>query len=258
MKNKKVGIIFGVLNNSSIAWKIAEVFLAKGFKLIVTYQNENFLPKLSPLLTNENIEAMQCDVSEQKSIDELFATVSQKYEIIDFLVHSIAFSDKNELRGKYLNTSRNNFLNAMNISCFSFTALAQKFSPLMSEGGSILTLTYYGAEKVVPNYNVMGVCKAALESSVRYLAMDLGENYIRVNAISAGVVKTLAAHGIKDINHLARHTKKHSPIKRNIETSEIADTALFLIDDGSRGITGSIIHVDCGYHIVGIPTEENC
>lgn len=252
----KIGLVCGVLNNLSIAWKIAELFLKNGAKVIMTYQSIDGKKRIEELLQHENAEAMQCDVSEQQSIDDLFEQVKNKYEKIDFLVHAIAFSDKNELSGPYYNTSRENFLNAMNISCFSFTALAQKFHPIMTNGGSILTLSYYGAQKFIPNYNVMGVCKAALESSVKYLAMDLGEKNIRVNCISAGTIKTMAARGINDFMYLGKYNQQNSPLKRNVTTEEVAKTALFLVSEQSSGITGETIYVDCGYNVVGIPKKN--
>ena len=253
----KIGLICGVLNNSSIAWKIAEVFLENNWKLILTYQNESFLKKLEYFTKNPNVIAIQCDVSDQNSIDNLFLEVEEQFNSIDFLVHSIAFADKNELQGDYFNTSRENFLNSMNISCFSLTALVNKFHTIMPEKSSFLTLTYYGAEKVIPNYNVMGLCKAALECSVKYLAVDLGKKNIRINAISAGIIKTLAARGIGNLKNIHDFTTENSPIARPVETSEVAKTALFLCDDGSTGITGEIIHVDCGYSCMGAPNFNN-
>lgn len=249
----KIGLICGVLNKLSIAWKIAEIFLQNNAKIIITYQNEDGRKRIESLLKLENVIALQCDVSNQVSIDNLFQQVSNIYNKIDFLIHAIAFSDKAELNGNYFNTSRANFLNAMNISCFSFTSLAHKFHHLMSEGGSMLTLSYYGSQKFVPNYNVMGVCKAALECSVRYLAMDFGAKNIRFNCISAGTIKTMAARGIKDFTHLEKYNRDNAPLKRNVTVNEIANTAMFLASDNSSGITGEIIYVDCGYNIVGIP-----
>lgn len=253
---EKTGLICGVLNKMSIAWSIAESFLHNGAKIILTYQKPEFLEKISELVAHENCTALLCDVSDQESINNLRDEVQKKHPQINFLVHAIAFSDKNELKGNYYETSRENFLNSMNISCFSLTALSAAFHPLMNEGGSILTLTYYGAEKFIPNYNVMGVCKAALECNVKYLAMDLGPKNIRVNAISAGTIRTMASYGISNFKGLNSYSGKNCPLQRNVKPDEVARAALFLASDLSSGITGEVMHVDCGYNIVGIPKEN--
>lgn len=253
--NGKIGLVCGVLNNLSIAWRVAEVFLQNGAQVVITYQNEDGRQRIGPLLEHKNVIALRCDFSDQDSINNLFEQVNHQYNKIDFLVHAIAFSDKKELNGTYVNTSRENFLNSMNISCFSFTALIQKFQPLMTQGGSILTLSYYGSQKFIPNYNVMGVCKAALECSVKYLAMDFGAQNIRVNCISAGTLRTMAARGINNFSYINNFCNKYAPLQRNVTTDEVAQTALFLISDHSSGITGETMYVDCGYNIIGIPRD---
>jgi enoyl-[acyl-carrier protein] reductase I len=249
----KRGIIMGVANEKSIAWNIALSAHNHGAELAFSYQSEILLKRLEPLASSINCSNLfECDVTQAESLDNLCAQVKQKWGSIDFIVHSIAFSDKNELRGKYVDTSLTNFLNTMNISCFSFTSVAKKAEELMPNGGSLITLTYYGAEKTIPNYNVMGVAKAALECSVKYLAADLGPNGIRVNAISAGPIKTLAAAGIGDFNSMLRLGEAVNPLRRNTTTEDVAGCSTYLLSDLSKGTTGEVIHVDCGYHVIGM------
>ncbi|WP_339045485.1 enoyl-ACP reductase [Candidatus Mesenet endosymbiont of Agriotes lineatus] len=254
MQGKK-GIITGIINERSLAFGITKELAKQGAELIVTYPSDNVKEKISELVEKNNLNCqliLHCDVKNEKSIDSTFAEVKKKWESIDFLVHAIAFSDKNELNGPYINTSLENFLSAMHISCYSFTALAREAAKIMSQEGSLLTLSYYGAEKVMPNYNVMGLCKAALEASVRYLACDLGPKNIRVNAISAGPIRTLASSGIKDFHYIQNYSSKSSPLRRNVTIEEIGKAALFLLSNLSSGITGEILHVDSGYNVVGM------
>ena len=249
----KTGLIMGVVNDMSIAWAIAEMASKCGADLVFTYQSDALLKRVEPLAKSVNSNVMvQCDVSSQDSIDSAFAQIEKSVKKIDFVIHAIAFSDKNELRGRYVDTSKQNFLNTMDISCYSLAAVTQRAEKLMDGGGSILTLTYYGAEKVIPNYNVMGVAKAALECSVKYLAADLGEKNIRVNAISAGPIKTLAASGIGGFRNFLKVGEKVNPLRRNTSLEDVAGTALFLASDLSAGITGENIHVDCGYNVIGM------
>lgn len=252
MKGKR-GLIMGVANQRSIAWGIAEAAAAQGAELAFTYPNEAMLKRVKPLAeqAGSNI-VIPCDVTDQDSIKETFKTIEKEWGKFDFLLHAIAFSDKDELNGKYYNTSLDNFLNSMNVSCYSLTSITKHAVPLMNEGGSILTLTYYGAEKVMPHYNVMGVCKAALEASVRYLAADCGEFGIRVNAISAGPIKTLAASGIGDFNYILKWNEYNSPMKRNVTIEEVGASGLYFLSDLSQAVTGEIHHVDGGYHVVGM------
>ncbi|RYE06355.1 MAG: enoyl-ACP reductase [Rickettsiaceae bacterium] len=248
----KVGIITGIANNLSISWAIAKMVKAHGAELVFTYPNEAIKKRVLPLSEEINCPFVeQCDVTSEESMDKLFELVEQKWGRLDFIVHSIGFADKNELRGRYIDTSVDNFLNAMNISCYSLTALARRAERLMINGGSILTLTYYGAEKVMPNYNVMGLAKAALEVSVKYLANDIGAQNIRINAISAGPIKTLAASGIKDFNSMLHTHLYTAPLKRNTSYEDVAGSALYLLSDLSSGVTGEIHHVDCGYNVMG-------
>lgn len=251
MKNK-TGLIMGLANEYSIAYGIAKSIFANGGNLIFTAQSERFRQKINALPDLGNSKVYICDVAQSGSIEKLVLDIKHDYGKLDFIVHSIAFSDRNELKGKYFNTSRENFLNAMNISCFSLTELC-KFAPLfLNPNSGILTLTYYGAEKVVPNYNVMGVVKAALESSVRYLASDLGEFDIRINAISAGPIKTLASSGVGEFSKVLSYDKARSPLRKNVTKEEVGSVGTFLLSDMATGITGEIIHVDCGSNIVGI------
>jgi enoyl-[acyl-carrier protein] reductase I len=252
MKGKR-GLIFGVANDRSIAYGIAQVLAAQGAELAVTYQIEPLAKRVVPLAQQLGASIItQADVQNEESLDALFKTISEKWGGLDFLVHCVAFSDKAELDGQYLNTTRGNFLNSMDISCFSFTNLCKKAEPLMKNGGSMLTLSYIGAERVMPHYNVMGVVKAALEASVRYLAVDLGAKDIRVNSISAGPIKTLAASGIGDFRYILRWNEINAPLKRNVSQVEVGNMALFLLSDMGSGVTGENVHVDGGYHTVGM------
>jgi len=253
----KRGLIMGVANNRSIAWGIARTLADQGAELALTYQGEAFRKRVEPLAADLGAHiAGHCDVTDMASVDAVFAGLEKKWGKIDFLVHAIAFSDKDELDGRYVETSRDNFLRTMDISVYSFTAVAQRAEKLMAEGGSLLTLTYYGAEKVMPHYNVMGVAKAALEASVRYLAVDLGGGNIRVNAISAGPIKTLAASGIGDFRYILRWNEYNSPLKRVVTIEEVGDSALYLLSNLSRGVTGEVLHVDSGYHVVGMKSVD--
>lgn len=249
----KRGLIMGVANDRSIAWGIASALAAQGAELAFTYQGEALQKRVMPLAASVNATIVEpCDVTDEASVVRLFDTLKTKWGRIDFVVHAIAFSDKNELDGLYLNTSRDNFLKTMDISCFSFTSVCKYAMPLMTEGGSLLTLSYLGAERVMPHYNVMGVAKAALEASVRYLAVDLGAKNIRVNAISAGPIKTLAASGIGDFRVILRWNEINAPMKRNVTTLEVGNSALYLLSDLGTGISGEVLHVDAGYHVVGM------
>jgi enoyl-[acyl-carrier protein] reductase I len=249
----KRGLILGVANNRSIAWGIAKACADHGAELSLTYQGEAFRKRVEPLAAELGAHiAGHCDVTDPDSLDAVFESVAKKWGKIDFLVHAIAFSDKDELTGRYLDTTRENFLRTMDISVYSFTTVAKRAEPLMPDGGSMLTLTYYGAEKVMPHYNVMGVAKAALEASVRYLAVDLGDSKIRVNAISAGPVKTLAASGIGDFRYILKWNELNSPLRKTVSLEEVGNSGLYLLSDLSRGVTGEIHHVDAGYHVVGM------
>jgi enoyl-[acyl-carrier protein] reductase I len=249
----KKGLVMGVANERSIAWGIAKACHEQGAKVAFTFQGEALEKRVRPLANSIGAEIIEpCDVTNAASIDATFAEIEKKWGGIDFLVHAIAFSNKDELRGRYLDTSPENFQLTMNVSCYSLTAVAQRAVPLMKNGGSLLTLTYYGAERVIPHYNVMGVAKAALEASVRYLAADLGEQKIRVNAISAGPIKTLAFAGINDGRYILKWNELNSPLKRNITQEEVGNAALYLLSDLGTGITGEIMHVDGGYHVVGM------
>lgn len=252
MKGKR-GLIMGVANEKSIGWNIALAAHNAGAELAFSYQSEIFHKRLEPLASGIGCRNLfECDVTDESSIDALAKRVKASMGDIDFIVHSIAFSDKNELRGRYVDTSLANFTNTMNISCFSFTNVAKKAEELMPKGGSLITLTYYGAEKIIPNYNVMGVAKAALECSVMYLANDLGPSGIRVNAISAGPMKTLAASGIGDFKSILRAGEASNPLRRNTTEDDIGGCALYLLSDLSSGTTGEVVHVDCGYHVLGL------
>ena len=253
MLENKVGMIFGVANKRSIAWACAEACLNQGAKLAFTYQGERLKENVEKLTKDmPDTLVVPCDVTNQAEVDAAFAAVGEKYGKLDFLVHSIAFAPREALEGEFLTTTREAFLTAMEISTFSLTQVALAALPLMKEGGSIVTMSYYGAEKVVMNYNVMGVAKAALESSTRYLAADLGRHNIRVNAISAGPINTLSARGVKNMGTLLGYVGEKSPLKRNVEAREVGNTALFLVSDLASGITGETIYVDCGYNIMGI------
>jgi enoyl-[acyl-carrier protein] reductase I len=249
----KRGLIMGVANNRSIAWGIAQSAARHGAELAFTYQGEALKKRVDPLASEVGCKlVLPCDVTDAGSIDATFQAIEQAWGGLDFVVHAIAFSDKDQLSGLYLDTTAENFGKTLQISSYSFTAVAQRAERLMAQGGSLLTLTYYGAEKWVPHYNVMGVAKAALEASVRYLAADLGRKNIRVNAISAGPIKTLAASGVGDFRYLLKWSEYNSPLRRNVKIEEVGDAALFLLSDLSRAVTGETLHVDCGYHIVGM------
>ncbi len=249
----KRGLIMGVANNRSIAWAIAQAVAAQGGEVAFTYQGEALEKRVRPLANSIGADfLLPCDVSDDAAMDAAFDALGEKWGKIDFLVHAIGFADKNFLRGRYIDTPRSVFQQAMDISCYSFAAAGQRAAALMADGGSLLTLTYLGAERVVPHYNVMGVAKAALEASVRYMAVDLGSRQIRVNAISAGPIKTLAASGIGDFSYIMKWNKYNSPLERNIELEEVGGAGLYMLSDLSRGVTGEVHHVDCGYHIVGM------
>lgn len=249
----KRGLIMGVANDRSIAWGIASTLAQHGAELAFTYQGDALLKRVKPLADQVGARlVLPCDVTDEASIDATFAAIEAEWGKLDFVVHAIAFSDKNELDGLYLDTTRSNFLRTMDISCYSFTAVAQRAVPLMTDGGSMLTLSYYGAERVMPHYNVMGVAKAALEASVRYLAVDLGGRDIRVNAISAGPIKTLAASGIGDFRYILKWNELNAPLKRNVTIQEVGGAGLFLLSDLGAGVTGEVMHVDSGYHTVGM------
>ncbi len=249
----KRGLVMGVANDRSIAWGIAQAVAAQGAELAFTYQGEALGKRVIPLAKSLNCDfVVPCDVTDDASVDAVFAEIGKRWGKMDFLVHAIAFSDKEELKGKYLNTSRGNFALTLDISCYSFTAVCQRAAKLMPDGGSMLTLTYFGAERVMPHYNVMGVAKAALEASVRYLAADLGGQNVRVNAISAGPIKTLAASGIGDFRYILRWNELNSPMKRNVTTEQVGGAALYLLSDLAAGVTGEVHHVDSGYHVVGM------
>ena len=255
LKGKK-GVVMGVANNHSIAWGIAQKLAEQGAELCFTYQGKSLLRRIEPLAQSiDNKFILECDVLNNKSIKNTFSQIKKKWGSLDFVLHSIAFSDKNELKGKYVDSTRENFSNTMLISCFSFTEIAKEAYPLMTNGGAMLTLTYDGSQRAVPNYNVMGVAKAALESSVRYLAADLGENNIRVNALSAGVMKTLAMAGISGGKDMMKWSEKNSLMKRNITLDEVGNSGLYLLSDMSTGVTGETHYVDCGYNKVGVPKE---
>lgn len=256
----KRGLIMGVANNRSIAWGIAKSCADQGAELAFTYQGDALKKRVEPLAAEVQSKiVVPCDVTDAASIDATFSEIEKTWGKLDFVVHAIAFSDKNELEGRYVETSSANFDKSLNISCYSFTAVAQRAEKLMTEGGSLITLTYYGAEKWMPHYNVMGVAKAALEASVRYMAADLGPKNIRVNAISAGPIKTLAASGIGDFRYILKWNEYNAPLRRTVTTEEVGDAGMFLCSHLSRGITGEILHVDSGYHVVGmkVPTAPD-
>lgn len=249
----KRGLIMGVANDRSIAWGIAKAASDHGAELAFTYQGEALEKRVRPLAESVGSSiVVPCDVTDDASIDAAFKAIEEKWGKLDFVVHAIAFSDKNELDGLYLNTTRPNFVRTMDISVYSFTAVAQRAVPLMKDGGSLLTLSYFGAEKVMPHYNVMGVAKAALEASVRYLAADLGRDNIRVNAISAGPIKTLAASGIGDFRYILKWNELNSPLKRNVTIEDVGNSGLYLLSELGAGVTGEVMHVDAGYHAVGM------
>lgn len=253
----KRGLIMGLANDKSIAWGIAKACADAGAELAFSYQGDALKKRVLPLAEQLGSDiVLPCDVSDEASMDELFASLEEKWGKLDFVVHAIGFSDKNELRGRYVDTSRDNFQMTMDISVYSFTAIAKRAEKMMTDGGSMLTLTYYGAEQVMPHYNVMGVAKAALEASVKYLAEDLGKDGIRVNAISAGPIKTLAASGIGDFRYIMKWNEYNSPLRRNVTIDDVGNSALYLLSDLGSGVTGENLHVDAGYHVVGMKAVD--
>ena len=253
----KRGLIMGLANDKSIAWGIAKACTEAGAEMCFSYQGDALKKRVEPLAAQVGSDfVVECDVADASSIDTLFEEIKQRWGKLDFIVHAIGFSDKSELRGRYVDTSLNNFRMTMDISVYSFTAVAQRAEKLMTEGGSMLTLTYYGAEQVMPHYNVMGVAKAALEASVMYLAEDLGKDNIRVNAISAGPIKTLAASGIGDFRYIMKWNELNSPLRRNVTTEDVGKSALYLLSDLGSGVTGETLHVDAGYHVVGMKAVD--
>jgi enoyl-[acyl-carrier protein] reductase I len=256
MKGKR-GLVMGVANERSIAWGIAQSLAEAGAELAFTYQGEAFKKRVIPLTAPlKPAVVADCDVTDPGSLDALFAEIGKVWDGLDFVVHCVAFSDKEQLKGRYVETTQENFAMTMNISCYSFTAVAQRAEKLMNKGGSLVTLTYYGAEKVMPHYNVMGVAKAALEASVRYLAEDLGKQAIRVNSISAGPIKTLAASGIGDFRYILKWNEYNSPLRRTVSQAEVGSAALFLLSDLGKAVTGECLHVDAGYHIIGMKAPD--
>jgi enoyl-[acyl-carrier protein] reductase I len=252
----KKGIVMGIANDRSLAWGVAKALADHGAQMVFSYQSEVLHKRVKPLAESVGAELIECDVTNEESLQSLFQTLGHRFGKIDFIVHAIAFSDKNELTGKYVNTSRANFLNTMEISCYSFTSVCRCAQDYLADGASLLTLTYLGAERVMPNYNVMGVAKAALEASVKYLAVDFGNRNIRVNGLSAGPVKTLAASGIDDFRYILKWNQYNSPLKRNTTLEDVGGTAAFLLSQLSGGVTGEIVHTDSGYHVVGMKAVD--
>jgi enoyl-[acyl-carrier protein] reductase I len=253
----KRGLVMGVANHMSLAWAIAQAVHAQGGTLAFTYQGEALAKRVKPLAESVGSDfVVECDVTNDTSVGDVFAALEERWGTLDFVVHAIGFSDKEELKGRYADTTRANFLRTLDISCFSFTDISRRAAKLMPKGGSLLTLTYYGAEKVMPNYNVMGVAKAALETSVQYLAVDLGRDNIRVNGISYGPVKTLAASGISDFRYILKWNQYNSPLKRNVSMDDVAGAGLYMLSDLRSGVSGEIHHVDCGYHVVGMKAVD--
>ncbi|WPZ32280.1 enoyl-ACP reductase FabI [Thalassobaculum sp. OXR-137] len=253
----KRGLIMGVANDRSIAWGIAKAAADQGAELAFTYMGEALEKRVRPLADQVGSTLVEaCDVNDDASVDRVFSRISETWGSLDFLVHAIAYSDKDELKGKYLDTSRDNFRRTMDISCYSFTSVAKRAAPLMKAGGSLLTLTYYGAERVMPHYNVMGVAKAALEASIRYLAVDMGDQGVRVNGLSAGPMKTLAASGIGDFRYILKWNQYNSPLRRNVTLEDVGGAGVYLLSDLSTGVTGEVHHVDCGYNIVGMKAVD--
>ncbi|MCB1501184.1 MAG: enoyl-ACP reductase FabI [Bauldia sp.] len=256
MKGKR-GLVMGVANNRSIGWGIASACRRAGAELALTYQGDALKKRVEPLAAEIGAHVVgHCDVTEPQTVDAVFAEIGKLWGGLDFLVHAIAFSDKDQLTGRYVDTTADNFTKTMLISCYSLTAVAQRAEKLMTSGGSILTLTYYGAEKVMPHYNVMGVAKAALEASVRYLAVDLGGKGIRVNAISSGPIKTLAASGIGDFRYILKWNELNAPLKRSVDLDEVGEAGVFLLSDMGRSVTGEVLHTDAGYHVVGMKAVD--
>ncbi|MBV9016841.1 MAG: enoyl-ACP reductase FabI [Alphaproteobacteria bacterium] len=253
----KQGLVMGVANERSIAWGIARALHAQGARLAFTYQGEALGRRVKPLAESLESElVVEADVTDESSLDSLFAALAERWARLDFVVHAIGATDPSALRGRYVDTTRANFLRTLDISCFSFTDICRRAAPLMNDGGSLLTLTYFGAERVMPNYNVMGVAKAALEASVRYLAVDLGGQNIRVNAISAGPIRTLASSGIGDFHYILKWNQYNSPLKRNVSIEDVGGAGLYLLSDLSAGVSGEVHHVDCGYHVIGMKRAD--
>ena len=253
----KRGLIMGLANDRSLAWGISKTLAAQGAELAFSYQGDALEKRVRPLAEQLGADFLiECDVADMANLDRAFATLAERWPTIDFLVHAIGFSDKNELRGKFVDTSLDNFLLTMNVSAYSFVAVTRRARAMMPEGGSVLTLSYYGAEKVVPHYNVMGVAKAALETSVKYLAMDLGPEKIRVNAISAGPIKTLAASGIGDFRYILKWNELNSPLRGNVTIEDVGGAALYLLSDLAAAVTGEVHHVDAGYNVIGMKAED--
>ena len=256
MEGKK-GIVMGVANERSLAWGVAKLLAEAGAEMVFSYQSETLYKRVKPLADKlGNVDLIECDVSSDESVEALMEKVAAKFGKIDFIVHAIAFSDRNELAGKYVATSRENFLNTMDISCYSFTSVCQKADKYLADGASLLTLTYLGAERVFPHYNVMGVAKAALEASIKYLSVDFGDRGIRVNGLSAGPVKTLASAGIGDFKYILKWSQYNSPLKRNTTLEDVGGTGVFLLSDLASGVTGEIVHADSGYHVVGMKAVD--
>ena len=253
----KKGLIMGVANDRSIAWGIAAKLAEQGAELAFTFQGEALQKRVTPLASSVGSDlVMPCDVTDEASMDQVFLTLADQWGKLDFVLHAIAYSDKEELKGGYVDTSRQNFQRTMDISVYSFTAIAKRAAAMMNDGGSMLTLTYYGAERVMPHYNVMGVAKAALEASIRYLAVDLGGRNIRVNGLSAGPMKTLAASGIGDFRYILKWNQYNSPLKRNVTLDDVGGAGMYLLSDLASGVTGETHHVDCGYHVVGMKAVD--
>jgi enoyl-[acyl-carrier protein] reductase I len=253
IKDKK-GIVIGIANDHSIAWGIAKQLHANGAKLAITYQNNTLLKRVKPLADKVNSDILvECDVNNEDHLQNMLTQIKKRFGTIDFIIHAVAYSDKTELNGRYIDTSKDNFINSLSISCYSFTRIAKIFQPIINPGGSLVTLSFYGASKVMPNYNVMGVAKAALETSVKYLSVDLGDQDIRVNAISAGPMRTLAGAAIANARDVFNYTSENSSLKRNVNLDELGNSALYLVSDLSSAITGEIHYVDCGFNIVGMP-----
>ena len=255
IKGKK-GIVIGIANDHSIAWGIAKQLHASGAQLAITYQNNTLLKRVKPLADKVNSDILvECDVNNEDHLQNTFTQIKKAFGEIDFIIHAVAYSDKNELNGRYVDTSKDNFINSLSISCYSFTRIAKIFQPILNPGGSLVTLSFHGASKVMPNYNVMGVAKAALETSVKYLSVDLGDQNVRVNAISAGPMRTLAGAAIANARDVFNYTSENSSLKRNVNLDELGNSALYLVSDLSSAITGEIHYVDCGFNIVGMPKD---
>ena len=253
IKGKK-GIVIGIANDHSIAWGIAKQLHASGAQLAITYQNNTLLKRVKPLADKVNSDILvECDVNNEDHLQNTFTQIKKGFGEIDFIIHAVAYSDKNELNGRYVDTSKDNFINSLSISCYSFTRIAKIFQPIINPGGSLVTLSFHGANKVMPNYNVMGVAKAALETSVKYLSVDLGDQDVRVNAISAGPMRTLAGAAIANARDVFNYTSENSSLKRNVNLDELGNSALYLVSDLSSAITGEIHYVDCGFNIIGMP-----